>query len=506
MERRVFLKKGSFTACGMMAMSGMFTKGVFANQGISNDLFQIPRPLDTQINIKPLYGARIPAELHEGPCRPNDPATWDKNEAIKKAKQSYESWRQHVNKELQNNVKILDPVYVQYSGDHRIDQKTWNKITANDYDTDLYVLSHYRIPGLGEHTDKPIAVVGNACATLDVTAKLNSEGETAYGALNYDRLEDIIAALKVKKALQKTKLLLVTDGQWDYEFNAVRSNIDTGRLKDQFGVGSHYITIEKMIDEFLHVKKEKKYRDEAEKITKNLMNNALENTMKYEDIEPSIFYYLTAKKLMQKYGCNGFTATCQEFCVSKLPMRYKVTPCITHTLLKDEGYVSVCEADVNVFFSMALQMYLANKAPYMGNTLIYKLDKNLVSMHHDVPARKMMGYDSPDLPYSLVSFTERNWGPTMRYDFARDRGKDVTFCRMTPNADKLLVVKGQIQDVLGVDEWGCQLKAIIKVSDASRYFELAQQTGHHFSLVYGDYIDEIKKLAVILDVETDILI
>lgn len=505
MERRSFLKSSGAMTCGFMAASSLITKELFANQPVSGNLFNIPRPLDTRLNIKPLFGVRIPDELHEGPCRPDDPVTWDKEMAISKARQSYEKWSNNLNIELDKNVKILDPVYVQYAGDHRINETTWKEIIADDYDTDLYVLSHYRIPGLGEHTDKPIAVVGNACATLDVTANLISNGETAYGAINYDKLEDIIAGLKVKKALQGTGLLLVTDGQWEYEFNAVRSNINTDILRDKFGIHTHYITIEKMMHEFLEVKKEKKYRDEAAKITKNLIENAQSNTMKYEDIEPSVFYYLTAKKLMERYGCNAFTATCQEFCVSTLPMQHRVTPCITHTFLKDEGYVSVCEADVNVFFSMALQMYLANRAPYMGNTLVNNLDKDLVSIHHDVPARKMMGYDSRDLPYSLVSFTERNWGPTMRYDFSRDKGKDVTFCRMTPNADKILIIKGQVEDVMGLDEWGCQLKAIIKVPDASTYFELAQQTGHHFSMVYGDYIYEMEKLAEILNFDSDIL-
>ncbi len=505
MERRDFIKN-SGVACGILSMPGFLTQSIFARPLYENELFHIPRPLDTRLNVKPLFGIRVPAELHEGPCRPNDPSGWDRKEAGIRAKETYHRWADQLTGELKENVNILDPVYVEYAGDHRIGRETWDRITANDRDTDLYVLSHYRIPGLGDHTDQPIVLVGNACATLDVPAILNARGKTAYGVLNYDELKELIACLKVKKALKHTKLLIVTDGKWDYEYNVVRSNIDTELLEKKFGTGSHYLSIEEMMKEYEQVRQEKKYVHEAEVITKTLMQKAEKNTMQAEGIKPSVLYYFTVKKLMEKHGCNGFTATCQELCVSKFPMKYRTTPCITHSLLKDEGYPSVCEADVNVFFSMALQMYLANRTPYMGNTLIHDPDRNLLQIGHDVPGRKMKGFDQPDLPFRLVSFTERNWGPTMRVDFSRDKGQPVTFCRMTPKADKVLVVKGILEGVGGLEDWGCKLKAILKVSDSLKYFKSAQQTGHHFSMIYGDFTREMKRLAEILNIEIELLV
>jgi L-fucose isomerase-like protein len=184
-------------------------------------------------------------------------------------------------------------------------------------------------------------------------------------------------------------------------------------------------------------------------------------------------------------------------------MKHKVTPCLTHSLLKDEGFASGCEADLNVVFSIAMQIYLAERTPYMGNTLIHDREKNQVSIHHDVPARKMMGYEQADLPYRLVSFTERNWGATLRYDFSRDRGMPVTFCRMTPRLDKMVVVRGEMLDVGGLDQWGCQLKAVIQVSDAMKYFQAARQTGHHYSMVYGDYMRQMRTTAEVLGMEME---
>jgi L-fucose isomerase-like protein len=188
-----------------------------------------------------------------------------------------------------------------------------------------------------------------------------------------------------------------------------------------------------------------------------------------------------------------------------MAMKYKVTPCITHSLLKDEAFPSVCEGDVNVFFSMALQMYLADRSAHMGNTVVHDVNQNLLSMNHDVPALKMKGFNQPDLPYNLVHFTERGWGPTMRYDFTRDKGDVVTFCRMTPMADKLLVVKGEMESGNGMESWGCSLNAVIKVKDARKYYKKAMQTGHHFSLIYGDYTQEMEQLAEILGIDFEIV-
>ena len=505
MNRRQFVKTSGM-ACGAIAMPGVLSSSLLAATKNTGNLFNVPRPIDIKLNVKPLFGVRVPVELHEGPCRPNDPSGWDRRKEISRVQASYQRWWENLPKSINSNkVKLLEPVYAQFAGDHRIEGKDWDKILAEDQETDLYLITNYRIPGLEIHTDKPIAFVGNNCATLDVVAKVNSEGGIAYGALDFEEFNHIVDCLKVKKALGNTKLLIVSDGEWNYEYNATRSNIDPDILEKAFGVRAHYISIAEMMGEYEKVLNDEIYINEANRITKSLLKNAEKSLMTAENIKPSIIYYLTAKKVMEEEGCNAFTATCQEFCVSKMAMKYKVTPCITHSLLKDEAFPSVCEADVNVFFSMALQMYLADRSAYMGNTVVHNVENNLLEIHHDVPALKMKGFDQPDLPYNLVHFTERGWGATMRYDFSRDRGEAVTFCRMTPKADKILVVKGEMIDANGLESWGCSLQAVVKVSDARHYYRRAMQTGHHFSMIYGDFTDQMEQLAEILGIDFEVV-
>ncbi len=502
MKRRDFLASTGM-AGSMLLVPGTINRRLYARPLISKGLFNIPRPLDLQAHVKPLFGIRIPLEIHEGPCRADDPSGWDREAEKEKALHSFQAWRTATESLLDPFTRVLEPEYVEYTGDHLIDETSWNRILAQDSDTDVYLINNYRIPGLGYKTQKPIIMVGNACSTLDVAAGLGSQGKEVYGALDMEQAMDYIRAIKTRKALAATKMLVVSDGEWDYEYNTVRSNLDREIMRKKFGFDAIYLPIATMMKEFEAVKQEQDFRKEADKITSELIRDAESNTMEEEVIKDSVFYYLTVKKLMQEHACNAFSATCQEFCVSRLPMKYKVTPCLTHSLLKDEGYASGCEADLNVTFSIAMQIYLAERTPFMGNTLVHDRLQNLVSIHHDVPGRKMMGYEHADLPFRMVSFTERNWGATLRYDFSRDRGRPVTFCRMTPKMDKILVVRGEMKDVGGLDQWGCQLKAIIQVSDAVKYFQAARKTGHHFSMVYGDYLSQMRTTAEVLGIEME---
>ncbi len=502
MDRKTFIKTagaGSVILASPMLLSHVQDLSV---QEISEmELYNIPRPMDVKIKIKPVYGQRIPNEVHEGPCRSDSPVGWNRNEEISKAKNSFNKWVESVKKNLCDKAIMLQPTYVQYAGDHRIDPKYWTEVEKDLKDTDLFLVN-YRVPGI-EKFNKPVAILGNACASLDIPAQLRNRGIESYGLYDFEELNKIITLLQVRKALQQTKMLIVTDGPWETEYNSVHSNIaDLKELNQRLSIDSQFISFKEFFNEMDFVIKNKNAQKFANTITDKLINNAQNVHMKKVDILSSVNYYLSVKKLMEKYNCNSFSATCQELCVAGYAAKYKITPCLTHTLLKDQGYPSSCEADTNVLVSMMLQMYLTNKSPYMGNTLIHNKDKNLLFIHHNVPGIKMKGFDQPDLPYEIRNFTERGWGATVRYDFSLDKGEKVTFCRLNPAATKLLIVAGEMEGCQGFNMNGCSLRATIKVKDVMEYFHNAVNFGHHFSMVYGDSVAEMQKLAEILNIET----
>ena len=205
--------------------------------------------------------------------------------------------------------------------------------------------------------------------------------------------------------------------------------------------------------------------------------------------------------MMKHYDCHAFTTPCFEVCATRELNRRRLTFCLTHTLLKDEGIASACAGDVGSVLSITILMNIARKAPYMGNTMVLDKATNQCRTLHDVASAQMKGYDQPALPTEFVSFTLDSWGTTMRYDFSKDNGQTLTMINLSPDMKKIMVAKGTIN---GCDDYltpECKHAVRYTVKDAVRFHECQKFVGHHFALVYGDYVDEVKAFAKECDLE-----
>jgi len=216
---------------------------------------------------------------------------------------------------------------------------------------------------------------------------------------------------------------------------------------------------------------------------------------------PSAKFYVAVREMMDELECNAFTIPCFELCARQVPERHKVTFCLAHSLLKDRGYPSACEGDLNVLMAMGALMYLSGKSAHMGNCSLLSKDQNIVRIGHSVPGLKMKGLDGPELPYAIRPFTVGGWGPTLRYDFSRDLGEPVTLARFDPKARKLLVTLGQVAGGDGYDQIGCSLGVHVSVKDVVDFFDKQQDFGHHMAMVYGNYTDDLRRLGPMMDIQ-----
>jgi L-fucose isomerase-like protein len=239
-------------------------------------------------------------------------------------------------------------------------------------------------------------------------------------------------------------------------------------------------------------------RAHAEELTTRLVGNAEDVHMSKEDVLRCVEFYLAVKRAMDAYECNAFVIPCFELCARQVLEGRRVTFCLSHSLLKDEGIPSACEADTNVLMAIALLMYLSGKSVYMGNSYLVDRGENILAVHHDVPGLKMKGLDGPDLPYEIRNFTEGGWGATIRYDFSRDIGAPVTLARFDPAGARVLAVRGEIAGSAGVDRIGCALCAHVKVRDIVDLYHKEIDFGHHLAVVYGDYMEDIRALSEIM--------
>ena len=77
----------------------------------------------------------------------------------------------------------------------------------------------------------------------------------------------------------------------------------------------------------------------------------------------------------------------------------------------------------------------------------------------------------------------------------------LTICRFSPDGGKLIIGRGEIVTGAGYDLNNCNGMVIFRVRDAEDMWEKQIYAGNHMTLVYGDYVEELKDLAKVLGIE-----
>jgi len=381
-----------------------------------------------------------------------------------------------------------------------IKPENWEKIEADVSDVDLFLTS-YRIHGL-EKYNKPIAWVGNGSWNLDWSAFLRNVGVEGYAPYDWDELNELISLLRIRKAIQKTKVLVVSDRPGKPPI-CLLASIKENDLKEKFGVDYQNVSYKEFFDEMDRITLSETGQRKAKDMTDRLIENSKNTFIRKENIQNDINFYLTAKSVMNKYNCNAFIIRCFELCGSHIAADRKITPCLANILLRDEGYPSACEGDLNALFTTMIAMYVSRKPVYMGNT-IYDAEANILRITHDAATLKMKGLEQPDLPYEIQPFTHETagaFGTTVRYDFSLDKGQAVTVLRANPVRRLMMLAKGEIIEGTGFRETGCSLGVNIEIPDVKEFYHKGADIGSHLVVVYGDYTKEIRKLGEIMNYE-----
>lgn len=171
---------------------------------------------------------------------------------------------------------------------------------------------------------------------------------------------------------------------------------------------------------------------------------------------------------------------------------------MTHALLKDSGCPAACEKDINALLAMMVEMYLSEKAPYMGNPTV-NVEENTLSIMHSDAGLKMKGFYEANSPYEIKTFTKSGFGATFRYDFNKDKGEVVTIARFDPTATKVLITKGTIKSGSELFKGiRCAQSVEISIPDGRELMRKQMNFGHHLTMVFGDCTQEIIDLAEIM--------
>ena len=459
------------------------------------------KPMDLKIGVKPVFVQLIHSAAYEGPCRVGDKTQMDPETEKQRSEESFKRFVDGISENLSPDAVLLDPVKIKWKDNWIIPEEEIRKLQADLEEVDFFLvsggLSQYPAITIAHRYKKPIVMVGYV-VNVDVAAYLRSRGLEGYAPMDFDELNHLISLMRVRKALRKTKILVVTEGDI-IPLGVVSTIWNLDDLNQRLGV-DHISVPSCTLFERMEKHSEEE-RKEAENLTDELIRNAEKVHMKRDDILSSVRFYVAARKTMDELECNAFSIPCFEICAKRTAEKNKVTFCLTHTLLKDEGLPSACEGDINVLMAMTLLMYLSKKSSYMGNSSILSKDKNIFAINHDVPGLKMKGFNTPDLPFEIRNFTVGGWGVTIRYDFSQDIGEPVTLARFDPMARKLLVAEGEIVGGTGFDKIGCSLGIHVKVKDAVELFHREVDFGHHLALAYGHHATDLKELGRMMGFE-----
>lgn len=466
----------------------------------------------TRINVKPVMTNMVHSDVWEGPCRFNvmTPA-----EEMAAAKRRFSDWAAGIKADGlsldSEDVRILEPAHITFSEDFKLKPDQLKKLRKDSSETDVFFISplgsSIATYDIGKEFRKPIILKGLNCRTVDISAYTRSHGLELFVPNTDDEHRKLARLLRARKIFTQIRILFPTD--WDFPAVASLTGInEPKKLKGQFGIDVVRISYRELGAEMERVMGSAAETQKAQQLTRPLVDGADKAYLEDKYVVRSMEFYSAIQNLMHKHHCNAFTIECFEFCSSRLPDQWKITPCMIHTLFKDQEIASACEADLGGLLSMRLLMSVAKKSSHLGNMFLRK--PNTLVINHSVPGIKMNGFDEPGLPYELGRFVESGWGTKAVVDFMNNTEKRVTVARMNPTATKVLLLKGTLigSSGWGEDKLGCSVEAHIKPiesGDSEVFVRKQKDYGNHLIWTYGDYVEDMVQLCDMLGLETEVV-
>jgi L-fucose isomerase-like protein len=342
---------------------------------------------------------------------------------------------------------------------------------------------------------------------VDICAYSRTNGVEAFVPHTNEELRKLTSLLQARKVFARTRVLFPTDRGLPSVASLAGIN-EPDKLRERFGIEVVTVSYRELADEMDRVMGSAAETDKAQQLARKLIEGADKTYLEDKYVVRSMEFYNTVRNLMLRHRCNAFTVECFEFCSSRLPDKWDITPCVIHTLLKDQEIASACEGDLGALFSMRLLMSVAKKSSHLGN--MFLREPNVLVINHSAPGIRMNGFDEPGLPYQLGRFVHSGWGTKAVVDFMNNAETRVTVARVDPTATRVLLLKGKLVGSSGWDhdELGCSVEAHIKPvhsGDAAVFVRKQKDYGNHLVWTYGDYADDMVQLCGMLGLQAEVV-
>lgn len=510
MNRRGFLGTGIGTVLVAGSRNTTLTPAAASQAAAQAVAANLPSPLEVKLNLKPVMTNIIHTGVWEGPCR------WravSRREETRQAEARFARWSREIKEgrpDCGQRVNVLEPAHLTFSEDFVLKEAELNKLKPDVRRTDaFYIIPHGSSIAafeVGRRFRRPIVLKGLNCRNVDIAAYTRSQGREAFVPANDEEFKTLLFLLRARKVFKGTDVLFPTDRGLP-AVCSVGSICDLEALKQRHGIAVRQVAYKELAGEMERVLASDADARDAEQLADGLLRQARNSFIDRKYVVRSVQFYQTVQNLMRRHGCNAFTIECFEFCSSRLPERWKITPCLIHSLLRDRGHASSCEGDLGSLLAMRMLMSVAQKSCHQGNS--DPRGEGRFRINHSVPSRKMNGYDRPDLPYQLGRFVQSGWGTKLVVDFMHNHEKVTTVARVDPSATKLLVLRGELVGASGWgrDRLGCSVEALIKPPQGKtdEFLKKRLEYGNHLQWVYGDFTRQLRQLGQMLGLEVEVI-
>jgi L-fucose isomerase-like protein len=209
--------------------------------------------------------------------------------------------------------------------------------------------------------------------------------------------------------------------------------------------------------------------------------------------------YLALAETLRSRGARAASVGCLELMYTRSQAPF----CFALASLRDIGLPAGCEADAGATLTMLMLDLLTQQPAYMGNLVRAEPETGIVHISHGCSPARMHGRDRPAKSYRLVHshsvppFSRDltgGAGVTSYVDYG-DVGQVVTFARLGADVAHLFAATGEI---VACRDTICDRTTLsVRVRDARSFVQKA--TGNHQVVIYGDWLDDLRALARLLD-------
>ena len=306
-------------------------------------------------------------------------------------------------------------------------------------------------------------------------------GYYSFVPIGFKDIKNVLQAVRGIKFIRSLNILYIGD----IPSNSVNADTDPIRLYEKFGCTITRIPFHEYANEVENADK-KRAKEIADKwlLSFNMMDNTETKVEKYASI------YVAIKNLMKKYEANALTVDC-----AYLPS-IELVPCVTASLISDEGLPFGCEGDTNQLISAAMMMGVSGQASLMGNlfenALHKDIENNQIVINHDVLPPSMA---CEGCKINFRDFHEKQKGSTLYADLKKEI---VTIGGMDFDSSEMWISKGKV--AWTEDTAHCRISIGFDVENAKRIAKEA--IGDHQVTVFGDYVDSIQIMCDFLGIKT----